>query len=208
MKKLMILAVTALVMTACGNKAAEGGDNDSTVVANPFESALAMDLTKEEMGKLNKMYEDALEGCDKGELDKWTLIDIDGDGYEELWLTCSDEESDGNAFFTQRKSESREADGFAEWWTLLAAIPTGYHVALFRDRISASIFAGGPSVSFLYYMIKNSLLTHEWGALEIYGKVDEADYDGKAIDQAEVDRLRSEFSNEEVQTEVHWKTVK
>ncbi len=213
MKKLMILGVAALVMSACGNKAAKGGDNDSTAIANdvvatPIESALTKDLTKEEMDKLNNMCEDALDGCDIGTLDKWALIDIDGDGYEELWLTCSEKDSDGNAFFTQRKSESRAADGYAEWWTLLAAVPTGYHIELFRDRISAWIFAGGPSVSYLYYMIKNSLLTHEWGALEIYGKVDEADYDNKPIGQAEVDSLRSQFSEEEVQMDVHWKTVK
>ena len=38
MKRMMILAIAALMMMACGNKTAQGGDNDSTATA---ESAVA-----------------------------------------------------------------------------------------------------------------------------------------------------------------------
>ena len=145
-------------------------------------------LWKSDIDKMVKLYEaDDPENCNNT-LSKWTFIDIDGDGYDEVWLRDSLDHC--GAFYSFPRDEEPQ---------LICCETDHMGATIFNGRILISGPAGGPSYFYANYLLKDSHLEHTLIILEQYGEPIECHYDGKEITKGRCENLLKQ-----VPTMEHW----
>ena len=129
-------------------------------------------LWKKDIAQMKKLYQKADD--DRGELQKWTFIDLDGDGINEVWLR--DKEDQYGAFYTFKNGKI----------DLLVVENPRLHPAWIRPvggkaYLSVSGSAGGPAVYTSIVALKNSTALERFTMLEVYGEIDDASLNEQSI---------------------------
>jgi hypothetical protein len=145
-------------------------------------------LWKTDIAKMVKLYEADNPEDSLNTLSKWTFVDIDGDGYDEVWLRDSLDHN--GAFFSFPRDEEPQ---------LICCETEHTSAALFDGRILISGPAGGASYFYANYLLKDSHLEHTLTIMEEYGEPMDCYYDGKEISKKECEELR-----EQLPTKEHW----
>lgn len=136
-------------------------------------------LWKKDLAEMRKLYlEQDPHGNKYYNLTRYRTIDIDEDGIEEFWLRDKDDKH--GALFTLKNGK-----------VSLIGVEDGRLQTSFRQvrdgkgyvQIGGS--AGGPSIYTQVFEIKNSQVVRRFTSLEIYGEIDECNFDGKNVTKEE-----------------------
>lgn len=103
-------------------------------------------------------------------LTKWCFIDIDSDGYDEVWLR--DDADENGAFFTFKDSDNPQ---------LICVESEKLSSQVYIGRIRVSGPAGGPSYYYADYMVADSKPVHALSWIEVSGEFYDGTYDGQGI---------------------------
>ena len=134
-------------------------------------------LWKKDIATLRKLYleEDPHENKNY-KLTKYRWIDIDDDMNEELWMRDADDKH--GALFTMKDDDIR----------LIGVETDRLHASFMQTRNGSGYLriagsAGGPATFTQIFEIRRSQPAHRFTALEVYGEIDEATFDGKPFDK-------------------------
>ncbi len=122
--------------------------------------------------QLQRLYAEASTDTADVVLTKWCWVDIDGDGYDELWLRSSDDRH--GAFFT-----------FRDDFKLVCCETPSLRPRLYVGRIRISRVEGGSSLYYANYVISKSQLLHTFEKTEVYGALRQATLDRRPLSQEE-----------------------
>jgi len=148
-----------------------------------------------DMAPLQALYDadDTYDG--KTALSKFCAVDIDGDGIDEIW--ARDAEDENGAVFCFGSGEPELVA--VEYWR--------QHFLFFEGRVNKAGPAGGPAYYSEDHLLENSRPVHKITAVTLYGELDEVRFDGKGINQMQLDSLRAGFSQVRIAEEPEWTQV-
>ena len=140
---------------------------------------------KKDIARMRELYrEDDSSDDNDYDLTKKRLIDLDGDGVDEVWLRAKDDKH--GAFFTYKNGKV-ELIGVEDG----RMTPTFYQTKDGKGYLKISGAAGGPSWYSEIYELKNSRVVHTLTVLEVYGEIDECGMDGKDISKEKCQAYRN-----------------
>lgn len=120
-----------------------------------------------------------------GALVKWCFIDIDDDGYDEVWLRSDDDRY--GAFFAVGSGEPQ----------LICTETERRRPKLYIGRIRIGGADSGQAFVYANYILSGSRLTHTFTKREVYGAFREARLDGRQLSQEECLNFQETLSRKE-----------
>ena len=157
-------------------------------------------LWKKDVAKMQQLYQEDDSDDDKVDLTRYDFIDIDDDGYEEVWMRGKDDKH--GAFFTYRDGE-----------TALIGVesarksPTFFQASDKHGFLRLSGPAGGPSWYTEIYELKNSRVVHRITMLEIYGEIDEAGMDDHDMSKEDCEKYVKALPQPR-EPYIYWREIK
>jgi len=141
-------------------------------------------LWKKDVAEMRKLYLDDDSDDDKADLTKYMMIDIDGDGIDEVWLRSADDKHGALYTYNEGKIELIGVESARK-------SPSFHQASEKHGFLKLSGPAGGPSWYTEIYELKNSQVVHRVTMLEIYGEIDEAGMDGHDMSKEDCEKYVS-----------------
>lgn len=212
MKRIILLLMAVALMTACDRTPkteTKGNDTmDNSITANEVVTEPIVDekvsepvnhverapLNSEEIQGLIKLYiEDNAENK-YNKLEKWGFVDIDNDGYDEVWLSSND----------------------GVYGALFTIKDTPKLILTCDDHMSAQVYdgyamksgpAGGPAYYYQYCMLNGSEVSKTMSMMEVYGNFDFASINGEDVEKEQVEEFLNSLSHEERELNLEWNSI-
>ncbi len=136
-------------------------------------------------------YYHTFEEADGVSIDRWASIDVDGDGYNELWL--SDFTKTNGAIIALKGGMS--IIGFTDY----------QNYATFGDHgVKISGPCGGPCYQVKVVKLDQSLVTNRLELITVYGEPEECNLDGKDVSMEKAEAFEKSVIGEPHEPEVKW----
>lgn len=135
-------------------------------------------LWKKDLAKLEELYHAAEPSASDVKFKQWAYIDVDGDGFDEIWLRDADD--DNSAFFTLKEGPK-----------LLCMGNNKMKLSVYQNCIVSEGPCGGPCYAFEVITMKNSQIEHQLNYMTVEGRAEGCELDGKEISQEEAEKFKS-----------------
>lgn len=212
MKRLIFLIVPALMMSACANSSTqttnENSDSTEVVLQDTTSNEIELDLStqnedeayySQHYGEVVRLIKDEHPMRDKF-MEKYALIDIDGDGIKELWVS---DESGDNGIFICRGGDKMEV------------VATKYDmmgVSFRGGAVCQGGQAGAGAVYTYYAKLEKSRIAYFMYDMETYNVVtDDEDHEcvknGEEISYEEFLKIKDTYPEAVEPSAENWKPI-